>query len=314
MHTCLFRTKENIIQIRNDVSNMAHTFGSNWTRDKLDRVKDYLAHYKIALKNQPFTLAYIDAFAGTGYINPKENKVSDFSFSEFIEVEEEVKDFIDGSARIALQIDDPFDKYIFIEKNENRFAELQKLKEEFPALAERIVLENQEANDYIQRLCQKDWLKTNRRAVMFLDPYGMQVKWQTIEAVAQTKAIDLWLLFPLGVAVNRLLKKNGEIKLAEKRRIDDMFGTTDWFDAFFQEKTQQGLFEEKTAFEKKANLDAIAEYFNNRLKSIFAMVAENPLRLYNSRNNPLYLLCFAAGNPKGAPIAVKIAQHILRSR
>jgi hypothetical protein len=29
-------------------------------------------------------------------------------------------------------------------------------------------------------------------------------------------------------------------------------------------------------------------------------------------NNPLYLLCFAAGNDKGAPIAVKIANHILK--
>ncbi len=149
---------------------------------------------------------------------------------------------------------------------------------------------------------------------MFLDPYGMQVEWKTIEAIAQTKAIDLWLLFPLGVAVNRLLKKNGQIKPKEKQRLDEMFGTTDWFEAFFREKTQQGLFEEETGFEKKVNFDAIAEYFNDRLKSVFAMVAENPLRLYNSRNNPLYLLCFAAGNEKGAPIAIRIAQHILKPR
>ncbi|MEW6074198.1 MAG: hypothetical protein AB1726_16580 [Planctomycetota bacterium] len=50
-----------------------------------------------------------------------------------------------------------------------------------------------------------------RRKVLFLDPYGMQVEWVTIEAVAQTKAIDLWVLFPLGVGVNRLLTKSGEI-------------------------------------------------------------------------------------------------------
>ena len=40
-------------------------------------------------------------------------------------------------------------------------------------------------------------------------------------------------------------------------------------------------------------------------------VAE-PGVLRNSSNNPLYLLCFAAGNDKGAPIAVKIANHILK--
>jgi hypothetical protein len=45
---------------------------------------------------------------------------------------------------------------------------------------------------------------------------------------------------------------------------------------------------------------------------VFKGVANNPLPLYNSKNNPLYLLCFAAGNPKGAPTAVKIAQDILK--
>ena len=34
--------------------------------------------------------------------------------------------------------------------------------------------------------------------------------------------------------------------------------------------------------------------------------------LKNRANCPLYLLCFAAGNPKGAPIAVGIANHILK--
>jgi hypothetical protein len=35
------------------------------------------------------------------------------------------------------------------------------------------------------------------------------------------------------------------------------------------------------------------------------------LMLRNSRNVPIYLLCFAAGNPTGAPMAVRIAGHLL---
>ena len=42
-----------------------------------------------------------------------------------------------------------------------------------------------------QDLCHKDW--SSHRAVLFLDPYGMQVEWTTIEAIARTGAIDLWL-------------------------------------------------------------------------------------------------------------------------
>jgi len=41
-------------------------------------------------------------------------------------------------------------------------------------------------------------------------------------------------------------------------------------------------------------------------------VAENLLLLRNSKNNPLYLLCFASGSSRGAKTAIKIAQDILK--
>ncbi len=70
---------------------------------------------------------------------------------------------------------------------------------------------------------------------MFLNPYGMQVKWETIEAIAETQAIDLWLLFPLGVAVNRLLRNDGQISPKVAQRLDEMFGTSEWQSFFFRE-------------------------------------------------------------------------------
>ena len=54
-----------------------------------------------------------------------------------------------------------------------------------------------------------------------------------------------------------------------------------------------------------------SESANERLKAVFAAVAEQPRVLANSTNCPLYLLCFAAGNLKGAPIALRIANHLL---
>jgi three-Cys-motif partner protein len=188
------------------------------------------------------------------------------------------------------------------------------LKAEFPQLANKITSVNQEANEYIQNLCKKDWLKTNHRAVMFLDPYGMQVKWETIEAIARTKAIDLWILFPLGVAVNRLLRNDGQISPKIKQRLDELFGTSEWQEHFLQENPQIDLFDQTPKLMKKVNLKGIADYFNDRLKTIFEKVANNPLYLTNSKNNPLYLLCLASGNPKGADIAIRIAQHILKEK
>lgn len=159
-------------------------------------------------------------------------------------------------------------------------------------------------------LCEKNWDK--HRAVLFLDPYGMQVEWATIEAVAATKAIDLWLLFPLGVAVNRLLTRDGQIPEGWRRRLNLLLGTTDWDNDFYEVESVSTLFGEKEQRVKRATTGSIGRYFNNRLKSIFAGVAEEPKVLVNSSNCPLYLLCFAAGNAKGAPIALKIANHLLK--
>lgn len=295
---------------------MQHLFGGNWTTDKIERVRKYLAAYMQIMKNRNFSVAYIDAFAGTGYVNTKQKMIQGL-FPEF--AESEVQDFIKGSARTALEIQPPFNKYIFIEKNKKHFAELEKLKENFPSLADRIIPINADANEYIVDLCNRDW--TRHRGVMFLDPYGMQVNWETIKAIASTEAIDLWILFPLGVAVNRLLKRNGDIRQGRKKRLDSIFGDTDWYEAFYRRDESPNLFsfaesetdEKVTAWTKTANFKSIGEYYNHRLESIFPKVAPNPLPLYSSSNNPLYLLCFAAANPRAADTAVKIARDILKN-
>jgi three-Cys-motif partner protein len=139
----------------------------------------------------------------------------------------------------------------------------------------------------------------------------MQVPWKTIKLISQTKAIDLWILFPLGVAVNRLLKKDGKINEVNKNKLNSLFGVSDWFDIFYSKNKSNELFCTVETTEKNANFQFISKYFVKRLKTIFSGVAEKPLPLFNSKNNPLYLLCFASGNPKGSKTAIKIANYIL---
>lgn len=64
---------------------------------------------------------------------------------------------------------------------------------------------------------------------------------------------------------------------------------------------------------RDASEQAIVKFIEERLMRIFPHVAKG-LVLRNSRNNPLYLLCFCASNPKGGKVAVKIAQDILKER
>ena len=178
------------------VSIPTQQFGGDWTAAKLERVRKYLVAYATIMRKQKFRFAYIDAFAGTGYNTPKQRDDEFASFFEGLRTSDS-QQFLDGSARIALKVEPRFTKYIFIEKDPKRFAELNKLKSEFPNLASDTVLINADANAYLRDICEnRRWDKN--RAVLFLDPFGMQVTWETIKAIARTEAIDLWLLFPLG--------------------------------------------------------------------------------------------------------------------
>ena len=49
-------------------------FGGDWTTEKLERVKKYLQAYVRIMNKQNFRFLYIDAFAGTGYVELKDKQ------------------------------------------------------------------------------------------------------------------------------------------------------------------------------------------------------------------------------------------------
>ena len=53
-------------------------FGGPWTQEKLGILRRYLDSYTTALKNQPFHLVYVDAFAGAGIYADAEDSYADF--------------------------------------------------------------------------------------------------------------------------------------------------------------------------------------------------------------------------------------------
>lgn len=300
---------ENIIRTpSNLVASMAqHKFGGSWTEKKLQKLGAYLQRYKQALKKQPFRKIYVDAFAGTGYrsIVELENQPS-FGFADFSELAK-------GSAVVALEGDPPFDSYVLIEKNRRRFEELRQLASQFPTKRDSISFIKADANMALRELCSTiDWKRN--RAVLFLDPYGMQVEWETLVAIAGTQAIDTWILFPVGMGVARLLTKDGKMQPNFEVALDRIFGETNWREAFYSPlPPAQDLFGEATSsVARTADPARIEAYFVERLRSIFSGVAPKGLPLRNSKGALMYLLCFACGNPKGAPIALKIANHLLK--
>src|SRR5689334_8014635 len=175
------------------MTDSGHAFGGQWTDDKLDCLRKYLVAYRTIFRGNPraqyFTTWYVDAFAGTG--ERKHGK-------------DEASEYREGSAMIALKLPDPFHQYLFIEKSKDRIAELRgNVDFQAPDLAERCTFVAEDANAVITEWCNKrDWRK--ERAVVFLDPYGAQVRWDTLKALAATGGVDLWYLFPLSTTLRMM--------------------------------------------------------------------------------------------------------------
>ena len=291
-----------------------HQFGGPWTEEKLLRVRKYLQAYMSIFSTNPraklLKTIYVDAFAGTGFRRESSVQASDEASLFDVTSDSDAESLRKGSTQVALETNPPFSEYIFIEHNEERAKSLLNLRQQFPTIGPRVKVVAEDANSYLLRWCRdNDWSKT--RAVVFLDPYGMQVDWSTINAMAETQAIDLWILFPLGVGVNRLLMRQRPPEGPWADRLTRIFGTDSWKDAFYHESRQSDLFSKSPEVIKDADFKTIAEFWVERLQAVFAGVARYPLPLRNSRNVPIYLLSFAAANPRGSKTAVKIAQDIL---
>ena len=290
-----------------------HVFGGDWTETKLKRLGKYLAAYrKIFTSNakaRHFNTWYVDAFAGTGSRTPSKTEPPALSFMDETYEDPETSRYRDGSARIALSLDSPFDQYLFMEKSKERIAALQRdIHRDFSGLAARCHLRQGDANELLCEWCQaRDW--TRDRAVVFLDPYGMQVEWSTVQTLGATKGVDLWYLFPLGVA--RMLTRDGVIEATWRSRLTTLFGTPDWQERFYPTQTTPTLFGDAETRQRDATVETIQKYIKERLSTSFHSVAPS-LVLRNSKDSPLFALCFAASNERGAPTAIKIAKSLLK--
>lgn len=169
-------------------------FGGPWTEEKLSRVDKYLGAYMTIFKGNAsaaaLTTNYVDAFAGTGRRSSPvgEKRVEGALFEDAL-ASTEAGSLKEGSAYVALSQAHPFDRYIFVDREPGHAQALEKLREDFPELASRIRVETADANEFLVRWCNEtDW--AGNRAVVFLDPYGMQVDWTTIESLARTQAVD----------------------------------------------------------------------------------------------------------------------------
>jgi three-Cys-motif partner protein len=283
------------------------SWGGPWTEKKLSAFSKYIWSYLSIMKRYNWKTIYFDGFAGSGS-NEKDPK-TDLYKQLKINDDEEIT--YRGSAERVLTLKDnlSFDRYYFIDKNESSLKKLKtKLSQKIDLTNKNIRYISGDANKGILGL--SNLLKSNKEfaALVFLDPFGMQIDWSSIESLKDTRS-DVWILIPTGVIVNRLLDKAGKLKCIDK--LETFFGMPekDIKDIFYRKELITTLFGEEETISKVSNpIDKIARIYVSRMKTVWKFVTKDPLILYNRKGVPIFHFVFASNNPN----ALKIAKQIIK--
>lgn len=281
-------------------------WGGKWTEKKLDAFSKYVWSYLTIMKKFPYwKTIYFDGFAGSGSRKKEKSKL----FIQLKLTEEDERVYKSSAERVLTIKDDlTFDYYYFIDTKKSS---IQKLETKLMSLEiskdRSLAFRTGDANKWLKELSRT--LKTKKfSALIFLDPFGMQIDWQSIESFKETRS-DIWILVPTGVIVNRLLDKKGELKFLKK--LQSFFGLNEEQirKEFYETKVEDTLFGEAEITRKVLQpIEKISYLYLKRLNTIWDYTISKPLRLDNNHGFPIFHFAFASNNEN----AVKIANQIIK--
>lgn len=271
-----------------------------WAKEKLDALARYLDFYTKVLKNQPWRTIYLDAYAGGGRAVVRAEERAACSgpdlFGQERPIDTDTRELIDGSPRVALGIANAFDRYILVDPDPDRIAELGRLKVEFDSTRVINVLQATAAEGIAWVTAQAISRRTHR-GIAFLDPFGAKLDWASIQKLADTGLFEVVVNFALSMAIQRMLPNSGEVPQNWAATLDSYFGSRAWFEEVYQRR-EGGLFA-TNGFEKRPDYSGrLLELYRTRLRSAFGHVS-TPRLIRNTRGAPLYYLLWAGPNKKG---------------
>jgi three-Cys-motif partner protein len=284
-------------------------WGGPWTEKKLKAFAKYVWAYLTILKTQrQWKTIYFDGFAGSGA-----RKGEKTALYNQLSITESDENMYQGAAERVLTLVDNllFDFYYFIDTDQDA---LNKLEQKLSALpnAQKTSLQfrSGDCNQWLKELGVA--LKSNKyAALILLDPFGMQINWESIAQLKGTRS-DIWILVPTGVIVNRLLFRNGNLKFIKK--LESFFGLSEdeIKKEFYRTDTTVNLFgqEDEVVTKVVKPIRQIMKVYIRQLKTIWKYVTEEPLRLDNTKGRPLFHLVFASNNKN----ALRIAKDIITVR
>lgn len=286
--------------LKNITDEPLNNFGGDWTENKIEILIEYAKAYlnimnTFAVKYD-WKLLYFDGFAGSGFIqkgNDNNQKI------------------ITGAATRILEIEEPrpFDLYYFVEKESENATQLHNSTQlKYPH--KNIFVVNTDCNEKILEMGSFLQSKKGKKykTLAYIDPCGMQLNWASLVALEKLK-VDVWILVPTGLGVNRLLKNDGKISEAWILKLENFLGMKkeEILNHFYTTTIVPTLFGDEvvTSKEDKA-IEKSEKLYRKRLGELFKFVS-NSYVLKNSSNSVMFHFLMASNNET----AVKVANQIV---
>ncbi len=255
-----------------------------WSQIKHSIIKEYASVYSALLENKRLYHVYVDAFAGPGE-----------------HISKNTMSIVPGSPSIALAIDPPFREYYFIELDQDKATELRKIAKSNPNVH---VFHGDCNNILLTEIFPNIKWKDYRRGLCILDPYGLDLNWEVIQAAGEMKSIDMFLNFPIqDINRNVLRRDRALVYPGSIKRMNKFWGNNTWTNESFS--SAGNMF----GYETKVSNDTFALAFQERLQNIAGFrYVPRPLPMKNSMNSTVYYLFFASQQP----VASDIIEDIFR--
>jgi len=167
-----------------------------WSEVKLEIIKRYGVEYSKILTATTFDHLYIDAFAGGGH-----------------RIARSTNELVLGSPLNALAIKPPFKEIFLIDLEP---AKTSRLRDVIGDRKDVHILEGDCNKLLLETVFPKVRYEKYRRALCVLDPYGLHLNWKVIETAGKSRAIEIFLNFPVA-DINRNVLWNDPARVSPEQ-------------------------------------------------------------------------------------------------
>jgi three-Cys-motif partner protein len=247
-----------------------------WAAEKLDYLRRYIEVFETSMRVHWKIRNYVDLLAGPG-----KNRIR------------ETGDVLLGSPLLALTTTHPFTGYYCVERDHRNVGALATRCQASP-LFERVTILSGDCNIQVEAIVASLEPQASRSLnLAFLDPAGMELKWNTVRRLASIPRMDLIINYPQG-GLNRLMKR---VYTSDRiSPVDEFFGDSGWRTIYAKQQGKHGA----------SIHGGLIEFYMHRLYELGYkevkrddQVGDEPLMRNVRRNAPLYRLLFASKNPLG---------------